>query len=123
MKKPRPKPPRGHRCVSVAEYAAIKATSRSTVRREFRSGRLRGAQKGKLIFIFIRAGQPRVTTAQAAELLRIPLFRIRRLCASGQLPAEKFGRNWKFKRSRLLRFRDALHLAQLRHSVNLRTEE
>jgi len=42
-----------------------------------------------------------LTTAEAAELLRVSEFTIRRWCASGRLPAIKLGRDWRISRTRL----------------------
>lgn len=42
-----------------------------------------------------------MTANEVAELLRIPLSTVYELARRGELPASRFGRTWRFLRSRI----------------------
>jgi len=42
-----------------------------------------------------------LTTAQVADLFKVSQLTVRRWCATGVLPALKFGHEWRISRSRL----------------------
>ena len=42
-----------------------------------------------------------IVLAEAAEIFDIPKSTLRRLCATGRVPAEKVGRGWRVKRGYL----------------------
>lgn len=45
-----------------------------------------------------------LSTTKAADLLRIPLRTVQQLCATGEIRAEKIGRDWLIKETALNHF-------------------
>ena len=45
-----------------------------------------------------------LTTAEAAELLRLSIYAVRELARHGKIPAKKLGKEWRFYRPDLVAF-------------------
>jgi len=58
------------------------------------------------------SGEPHLdevlTAEEAASLLKVSVKTVLRLARSGDIPAAKVGRSWRFRRSQLLKFLDGI---------------